>query len=82
MTREYDNGYPTQRMIFKLAEILGVNRHALTFNDLWGDSKCVIYYKSEIANRSIQTFAKFLMYNKVDVQSFSDNKIIINQSTL
>ena len=80
MTREYDNGYPTQRMIYKLAEVLGVNRHALAFNDAWGTTKSIIYYKSEIANRSIETFAKFLMYNKVDVDSYADNKIIINQS--
>jgi len=80
MTREYENGYPTQRMIYKLAEVLGVNRHALAFNDAWGEKKSVIYYKSEISKRSIDTFAKFLMYNRVDVDSFSDGKIIINQS--
>lgn len=80
MTREFENGYPTQRMIYKLAEVLGVNRHALAFNDAWGEKKSVIYYKTEIANRSIETFAKFLMYSRIDVESFSDGKIIINQS--
>jgi len=80
MTREYDNGYPTQRMIYKLADVLGVNRHALAFNDAWGQSKAIIYYKSEIANRSIETFSKFLMYNRVDVESHANGKIIINQS--
>lgn len=80
MNREYENGFPTQRMIFKLAEVLGVNRYALAFNDAWGESKAVIYYKSEIANRSIETFAKFLMYNRVDVESYKDGKILINQS--
>ena len=80
MKREYENGYPTQRMINKLAEVLGVNRHALAFNDAWGEKKSIIYYKSEIANRSIETFSKFLMYNKVDVESYKDGKIIINQS--
>jgi hypothetical protein len=67
-------------MIYKLAEVLGVNRHALAFNDAWGEKKSVIYYKTEIANRSIETFAKFLMYSRIDVESFSDGKIIINQS--
>jgi len=80
MNREYENGYPTQRMVFKLAEVLGVNRHAITFNDGYGVSKSVIYYKSSIANRSIETFCKFLMYNKVDVDSIVENKITIKQS--
>ena len=80
MNREYENGYPTQRMIFKLAEVLGVNRHAVTFNDNYGVSKSIIYYKSSIANRSIDTFCKFLMYNKVDVDSYTENKIIIKQT--
>lgn len=80
MKREYENGFPTQRMIYKLAEVLGVNRHAIAFNDAWGEKKSVIYYKSEIANRSIETFAKFLMYNRVEVETYKDGKIIINQS--
>jgi hypothetical protein len=80
MKREYENGYPTQRMIYKLAEVLGVNRHAIAFNDAWGVTKSVIYYKSEIANRSIETFAKFLIYIRVEVESYIDGKIIINQS--
>jgi hypothetical protein len=80
MKREYENGYPTQRMIYKLADVLGVNRHALAFSDAYGVGKSVIYYKSEIANRSIETFAKFLMYNRVEVETYNDGKIIINQS--
>lgn len=80
MKREYENGFPTQRMIYKLAEVLGVNRHAIAFNDAWGEKKSVIYYKSEIANRSIETFAKFLMYNRVEIETYKDGKIIINQS--
>lgn len=80
MNREYENGYPSQRMIYKLAEVLGVNRNAISFNDDYGVSKSIIYYKSSIANRSIETFCKFLMYSKVDVDSFTENKIIIKQS--
>ncbi len=80
MTREYENGFPTQRMIYKLADVLGVNRHALAFSDAYGVGKSVIYYKSEIANRSIDTFAKFLMYNRVEVESIHETKIILNQS--
>jgi hypothetical protein len=80
MAREYENGYPTQRYITYLGDVLGVNRHALRFNETWGTTKCIIYYKAEIANRSIETFAKFLMYSRIDVKSFQDGKIIINQS--
>jgi len=82
MSREYENGYPTQRYIYRLGDVLGVNRHAIRFNDGWGQDKAIIYYKAEIANRSIETFAKFLLYSKVDVRSFEGGKIIINQSKL
>jgi len=46
MAREYENGYPTQRYITYLGDVLGVNRHALRFNETWGTTKCVIYYSA------------------------------------
>lgn len=78
--KEYENGFPSQRLIYRLGDTLGVNRFAITFSDGYGDKNGVIYYKESISNRSVQTFAKFLIYNRIDVKEWSENKIILNRA--
>lgn len=77
--KEYENGYPTQRLIIRVGDALGVNRQAITFSEGYGEKNGVIYYKESISNRSIETLVKFLIYNKIDVKEWSENKIILNK---
>lgn len=78
---KYLNGYPTTQYIHKLCDILGVNRNAIIPCAEYGEKSGVIYYKSDIANRTIDTFAKFLIYNKVDVKTWDEKRIELNINT-
>lgn len=79
---KYENGYPTMAYLHKLCDILGVNRAALIPSAQYAEENGVIYYKSEISNRSINTFSKFLIYNQIDIESWDDKRIKINQNKM
>lgn len=79
---KYYNGLPTIEYLHKLCDTLGVNRFAIIPSANYNDDdepNGVIYYKSEISKRSIGTFVKFLMYNKIDVQTWDEKSLVITK---
>jgi hypothetical protein len=77
--KEYENGYPTKQLIIRLADVLGVKRQAITYSDGYGEKNGILFYKESIAERSLETFAKFLIYNRIDVKEWNATKIILNK---
>jgi len=76
---KYCNGYPTISYLYQLSDMIKANRLAIIPCADYGETSGVIYYKSEISKRSINTFAKFLIHEGIHIESWDEKKIIIKQ---
>ena len=76
---KFVNGYPSLTYLYHLCDMIKANRLAIIPCAEYGESSGVIYYKSEISKRSINTFAKFLIHEGIHIESWDDKKIKIKQ---
>ena len=69
MKVEYENGFPTKRSIIELINIFGLKSNLFTFSDDYGIVKAGIKWYPNTLNKDIQSFIRFLKWNKVNIKA-------------